>query len=91
MKNLKKYHKISNGIRFEMHASFLNNPVHTYFFLLQTGNLCYVKQYGSKYYDMEKTKSIKEKLTVETPLGNVDATVKIKYRIVASRSTYQLK
>ena len=59
-----------------MHASFLNNPD---FFLLQTGNLCYVKQYGSKYYDMEKTKSIKEKLTVETPLGNVDATVKNKY------------
>ena len=28
---------------------------------------------------MQKTKSIKEKLTVETPLGNVDATVKIKY------------
>ena len=28
---------------------------------------------------MEKTKSIKEILTVETPLGNVDATVKIKY------------
>jgi hypothetical protein len=32
---------------------------------------------------MEKTKSIKEILTVETPLGNVDATVKNKnkYRI----------
>jgi len=39
------------------------------------GDLCYVKQYGSKYYDMEKTKSIKEVLTVETPLGNVDATI----------------
>ena len=76
MKNLKKYHKITNGIKLEMHASFLNNPD---FFLLQTGNLCYVKQYGSKYYDMQKTKSIKEKLTVETPLGNVDATVKIMY------------
>ena len=62
-----------------MHASFLNNPV--FFFLLQTGNLCYVKQYGSKYYDMEKTKSIKEILTVETPLGNVDATVKNKKQV----------
>ena len=34
------------------------------------------KQYGSKYYDMEVTKSIKEKLTVETPLGNVNSEVK---------------
>ena len=35
-----------------------------------------MKQYGSKYYDMAETKSIKEKLTVETPLGNVHSEVK---------------
>ena len=32
-------------------------------------------QRGSKYYEMEGKKAIKEKLTVSTPLGDVDSTV----------------
>jgi len=40
-----------------------------------TGNLCYVKQYGKKWYDMETTKSLKQQLTVETPLGNVNSEI----------------
>ena len=55
---------------------------HIFFLPKQTGSLCYVKQYGSKYYDMVQTKSIKEKLTVETPLGNVDSTVSIKKKYI---------
>jgi len=42
---------------------------------LQKGDLCYVPQRGSKYYEMEGKKAIKEKLTVSTPLGDVDSTV----------------
>jgi len=42
---------------------------------LQKGDLCYVPQRGSKYYEMEGKKAIKEKLTVSTPLGDVDSTI----------------
>ena len=41
----------------------------------QIGDLCYVNQTGSKYYDMESSKAIKEKLDVTTILGTVKATV----------------
>ena len=34
-----------------------------------------MKQYGKKWYDMETTKSLKQQLTVETPLGNVNSEV----------------
>ena len=51
---------------------------------MQKGDLCYVPQRGAKYYEMEGKKAIKEKLTVSTPLGDVDSTVSnfITYLVV---------
>jgi len=39
------------------------------------GNLCYVSQHGQKWYDMEDKRALKEELTVETVIGNVQSTV----------------
>ena len=49
---------------------------------MQVGNLCYVNQEGSKYYDMENAHAIKEQLEVSTILGTVKSTVNIDTKIV---------
>ena len=37
--------------------------------------MCYVNQYGHKYYDMETARAFREDLEVETTLGNVTSLV----------------
>ena len=43
-------------------------------------SLCYVNQNGSKWYDADNAKAIKEYLDVQTPLGTTTSEVRMLFR-----------
>ena len=46
-----------------------------YTLLFKVGELCYRKQTGTKYYDMLETRTFREDVELETPVGNMTSIV----------------
>ena len=66
-----------------IHTKTLNvllKKIQKFLFLIyfKKPSLCYVNQNGSKWYDADNAKAIKEYLDVQTPLGTTTSEVRMK-------------